>query len=85
MLTASLDGASQFEAQRLPFMALPTSGAAVDASRLGQIAPNFRGTVVLLGKRASQLREKAAELAQISSLRPLHSGAGYLVLSPEVE
>ena len=85
MLTASLDGASQFEAQRLPFMALPTSGAAVDASRLGQIAPNFPGTVVLLGKRASQLREKAAELAQISSLRPLHSGAGYLVLSPEVE
>ena len=85
MLTASLDGASQFEAQRLPFMALPTSGAAVDASRLGQIAPNFKGTVVLLGKRASQLREKAAELAQISSLRPLHSGAGYLVLSPEVE
>ena len=85
MLTASLDGASQFEAQRLPFMALPTSGAAVDASRLGQIAPNFRGTVVLLGKRASQLREKAAELAQVSSLRPLHSGAGYLVLSPEVE
>ena len=48
MLTASLDGASQFEAQRLPFMALPTSAVAVDASRLGQIAPNFRGTVVLL-------------------------------------
>ena len=85
MLTASLDGASQFEAQRLPFMALPTSAAAVDAARLGQIAPDFPGTVVLLGKRASQLREKAAELAQVSSLRPLHSGAGYLVLSPEVE
>ena len=85
MLTASLDRFSQFEAQRLPFMALPTSAAAIDASALIKVVTNFSGTVVLLGKNASQLREKAATLAQVSSLRPINSGAGYLVLSPEAE
>jgi hypothetical protein len=85
MLTASLDSLSQFEAQRLPFMTLPTSAAAIDASALAQVVTRFSGTVVLFGKNVSQLQEKAAELAQVSSLRPLLSGAGYLVLSPEAE
>ena len=43
MLTVSLDGASQFETQRLPFMVLPTSAVAVEASRLGQIAATLGG------------------------------------------
>ena len=85
MLTASLDRLSEFEAQRLPFMALPTSAAAIDASALIQVVTNFSGTVVLLGKNASQLQEKTAELARISSLRPRQSGEGYVLLSPEVE
>ena len=85
MLTASLDRLSEFEAQRLPFMALPTSVAAIDASALTQVVTNFSGTVVLLGKDASQLQEKTAELGQISSLRPRQSGEGYVLLSPEVE
>jgi hypothetical protein len=85
MLTASLDRFSQFEAQRLPFMALPTSAAAIDASALTQVVTHFSGTVVLLGKKASQLQEKTAELARISSLRPRQSGEGYVLLSPEVE
>ena len=85
LLSSSLDRFSQFEAQRLPFMALPTSAAAVDASALINVVTNFSGTVVLLGENASQLREKAAKLAQVSSLRPINSGAGYLVLSPEAK
>ena len=85
MLTASLDRFSQFEAQRLPFMALPTSAAAIDASALTQVVTSFSGTVVLLGKDGSQLQEKAAELTQISSLRPRQSGEGYVLLSPEIE
>jgi hypothetical protein len=85
MLTASLDSVSQFEAQRLPFMALPTSAAAIDASALTHVVTHFSGTVVLFGKNVAQLQEKAAELAQVSSHRPLFSGAGYLVLSPEAE
>ena len=85
MLTASLDRFSQFEAQRLPFMALPTSAAAIDASALTQVVTSFSGTVVLLGKDASQLQEKTAELARISVLRPRQSGNGYVLLSPEVE
>ena len=85
MLTASLDRFSQFEAQRLPFMALPTSAAAIDASALTQVVTSFSGTVVLLGKDASQLQEKTAELTRISSLRPRQSGEGYVLLSPEIE
>ena len=85
MLTASLDRFSQFEAQRLPFMALPTSAAAIDASALTQVVTSFSGTVVLLGKDGSQLQEKTAELTRISSLRPRQSGEGYVLLSPEVE
>ena len=85
MLTASLDRFSQFEAQRLPFMALPTSAATIDVSALTEVVTNFSGTVVLLGKDGSQLQEKTAELARISSLRPLQSGNGYVLLSPEVE
>ena len=85
MLTASLDRFSQFEAQRLPFMALPTSAAAIDAAALTQVVTNFSGTVVLLGKNASQLKEKTDELARISSLRPRKSGEGYVLLSPEIE
>ena len=85
MLTASLDRFSQFEAQRLPFMALPISAAAIDASALTQVVTSFSGTVVLLGKDGSQLQEKTAELAQISSLRPRQSGEGYVLLSPEIE
>ena len=85
MLTASLDRFSQFEAQRLPFMALPTSAAAIDASALTQVVTNFSGTVVLLGKNASQLKEKTDELARISSLRPRKSGEGYVLLSLEAE
>ena len=85
MLIASLDRFSQFEAQRLPFMALPTSAAAIDASALTEVVTNFSGTVVLLGKDGSQLQEKTAELARISSLRPRQSGNGYVLLSPEVE
>ena len=85
MLTASLDRFSQFEAQRLPFMALPTSAAAIDASTLAQVVTNFSGTVALLGKDASQLQEKTAELTRISSLRPRQSGEGYVLLSPENE
>jgi cbb3-type cytochrome oxidase subunit 3 len=85
MLTASLDRSSHFEAQRLPFMALPTSAAAIDASALTQVVTNFSGTVVLLGKDAYQLKEKTTELARISLLRPLQSGEGYVLLSPEVE
>jgi hypothetical protein len=85
MLAASLDRPSEFEAQRLPFMALPTSAAAIDASTLTQVVTNFSGTVVLLGKDAAQLRKKTAELARISLLRPRQSGEGYVLLSPEVE
>ena len=85
MLTASLDRFSQFEAQRLPFMALPTSAAAIDASALTQVVTSFSGTVVLLGKDGSQLQEKTAELARISSLRPRQSGNGYVLLSTEIE
>ena len=85
MLTASLDRFSQFEAQRLPFMALPTSAAAIDASALTQVVTSFSGTVVLLGKDGSQLQEKTAELTRISSLRPRQSGEGYVLLSPEIE
>ena len=85
MLTASLDRFSDFEAQRLPFMALPTSAAAIDVSALTQVVANFSGTVVLLGKDGSQLQEKTAELARISSLRPHQSGVGYVLLSPEIE
>ena len=85
MLTASLDRFSQFEAQRLPFMALPTSAAAVDAAALTQVVTNFSGTVVLLGKDPSKLQEKAAELARISLLRPRQSGEGYVLLSTEIE
>jgi hypothetical protein len=85
MLTASLDRFSQFEAQRLPFMALPISAAAIDASALAQVVTNFSGTVVLLGKDGSQLQEKAAELTRISSLRPRQSGEGYVLLSREAE
>ena len=85
LLAASLDPLSQLEAQRLPFMVLPTSAAAIDASALAQVVPDFSGTVVLLGKNASQLREKAAELAQISLLRPRQSGEGYVLLSSEDE
>ena len=85
LLASSLDPLSQLEAQRLPFMALPTSAAAIDASALAQVVPDFSGTVVLLGKNASQLREKAAELAQISLLRLRQSGKGYVLLSSEDE
>jgi hypothetical protein len=85
MLTASLDRFSQFEAQRLPFMALPTSAAAIDAAALTQVVTNFSGTVVLLGKDPSKLQEKTAELARISLLRPRQSGEGYVLLTPEVE
>ena len=85
MLTASLDRVSEFEAQRLPFMALPTSAAAIDALALTQVVTDFSGTVVLVGKDASQLHEKTAELARISSLRPRQSGEGYVLLSPEIE
>ena len=46
-LTVALDLASQFESQRLPFMALPTSAAAIDTSQLIESATNFSGTVVL--------------------------------------
>jgi hypothetical protein len=85
MLTASLDRLSEFEAQRLPFMALPTSGATINASALTQVVTDFSGTVVLLGKNASQLQEKSAELARISLLRPRQSGEGYVLLALEVE
>jgi|GEM_PF-1810841 len=85
MLTASLDRVSQFEAQRLPFMALPTSAAAIDASALTEVVTGFSGNVVLFGRDASQLREKAAELARISLLRPRQSGEGYILLSPEAD
>jgi hypothetical protein len=85
VLTASLDPLSQFEAQRLPFMALPTSAAAISAAELTQVVKDFSGTVVLFGKDASQLREKTAELARISSLRPRQSGEGYVLLSQEAE
>ena len=85
MLTASLDRVSEFEAQRLPFMALPTSAAAIDALALTQVVTDFSGTVVLVGKDASQLQEKAAELARISLLRPRQSGEGYVLLSSEIE
>ena len=85
MLITSLDPLSQFEAQRLPFMALPTSAAAIDASALTQAVTDFPGTVVLFGRDASQLQEKTAELARISSLRPRQSGEGYVLLSPEIE
>jgi hypothetical protein len=85
MLTANLDPLSQFEAQRLPFMALPTSAAAIDASALTEVVTDFSGNVVLFGRDASQLREKAAELARISLLRPRQSGEGYVLLSPEAK
>ena len=85
LLAASLDPLSQLEVQRLPFMVLPTSAATIDASALTQVVPDFSGTVVLLGKNASQLREKAAELAQISLLRLRQSGKGYVLLSSEDE
>jgi hypothetical protein len=85
ILITSLDPLSQFEAQRLPFMALPTSAAAIDASALTQAVADFPGTVVLFGKDTSQLQEKTAELARISSLRPRQSGEGYVLLSPEIE
>ena len=85
MLAVSLDRFSQFEAQRLPFMALPTSAATIDASALTQVVTSFSGTVVLLGKDASQLQEKTAELARISVLRLRQSGNGYVLLSPEIE
>jgi len=52
---------------------------------LAQVVPDFSGTVVLLGKNATQLREKAAELAQISLLRLRQSGEGYVLLSSEDE
>jgi hypothetical protein len=66
-------------------MALPSSVAAIDASALTEVVTDFSGTVVLFGKDASQLQEKAAELARISLLRPRQSGEGYVLLSPEVE
>ena len=85
MLTASLDPLSQFEAQRLPFMMLPTSAAAIDATALTEVVTDFSGNVVLFGSDASQLQENAAELARISLLRPRQSGEGYILLSPEAE
>ena len=85
LLIANLERLSQFEAQRLPFMVLPTSAAAIDASTLTQVAPDFLGTVVMFGKDAAQLQAKTAELARISTLRPRQSGEGYVVLSPDVE
>jgi hypothetical protein len=66
-------------------MALPTSAAAISAAELTQVVKDFSGTVVLFGKDVSQLREKTAELARISSLRPRQSGEGYVLLSQEAE
>ena len=85
ILAIGLDAPSRFEAQRLPYMLLPLSAAAIDKRQLAEIAPDFSGTLILFAKDDSRLQQQATELINTSTLRPSKSGAGYLVLTPAVQ
>ena len=85
ILTVGLDPPSRFEAQRLPYMLLPLSVAAIDTRQLAKIAPDFAGTLILFAKDEARLQEQAAELLNTSTLTPRESGAGYLVLTPAAQ
>ena len=85
ILTIGLDPQSRFEAQRLPYMLLPHSSAAIDRRQLVKIAPDFSGTLILFAKDEARLQQQAAELVNTSTLRPRKSGAGYLVLTPAAQ
>jgi hypothetical protein len=85
ILTIGLDPPSRFEAQRLPYMLLPLSAAAIDTRQLAKIAPDFSGTLILFAKDEARLQEQAAELLNTSTLTPRESGAGYLVLTPAAQ
>lgn len=81
ILTLGLDQASQFEAQRLPFMLLPASATPVDGRLLAEIKSGFSGALVLFGKDPALIQSAAMELVATSSLQPVRAGAGYLVLT----
>jgi len=81
ILTMGLDQESQFAAQRLPYMLLPTSAAATSERKLTKILGDFSGTVLILATDETRLRASANVLAGIATVQILTSGPGYLMLS----
>ena len=81
ILTMGLDQESQFAAQRLPYMLLPTSAAATSERKLTKILGDFSGTVLILATDETRLRASANVLAGIATVQTLASGPGYLMLS----
>ncbi|MDA0630123.1 MAG: hypothetical protein O2981_01960 [Proteobacteria bacterium] len=85
ILSLALDDASQFAAQRIPFMLLPIPATVIDTAQLNEIIEEFSGGLLMFAKDESRMRDMADALAGRANLQIRQSGRGYLLLSREAE
>ena len=85
ILALGLEPTRQFEAQRLPYELLPLRATAVGMNQLPDISQSFSGVLVLFSEDEAKLRETGEALTELSGMKVLESGLGYLMLSAEAE
>ena len=85
VLTLGIDDQGRFDAQRMPFMLLPMSAAAVTESQLTQISSTLTPTALVFGQNGEQLNAVAQRLMDHSHWQLQGEGTGYLMLGARAQ
>ena len=85
VLTLGIDDQGRFDAQRMPFMLLPMSAAAITEPQLAQISSTLKPIVLLFGQNGQQLNAIAQRLSRSSHLQFEREGRGYVMLQARAQ
>ena len=85
VLTLGIDDQGRFDAQRMPFMLLPMSAAAITEPQLAQISSTLKPIVLLFGQNGQQLNAIAQRLSRSSNLQFEREGRGYMMLQARAQ
>ena len=85
VLTLGIDDQGRFDAQRMPFMLLPMSAAAVTEPQLAQISSRLRPIVLVFGQNGAQLNAVAQRIIDNSHWQLQGEGAGYVMLGASAQ
>ena len=83
ILAVGTGAAGELHAARLPFMVLPRRAIAMSEALLMTTVNEWRGDLVVLGDDEESRKQLIGRLQQVSRLKPIDGGKGFVVLSAE--
>ena len=83
ILAVGADTAGELHAARLPFMVLPRRAIAMSEALLMTTVSEWGGDLVVLGEDEESRKQLIDRLQQVSRLKPIDGGKGFVLLSAE--